>query len=351
MKRSHLAAGALGLAVAAVALSVLPAGAADHLEAPLVKKDGRTDINDLYVFESPTNQDNTVLVMTVNPLAGVQSPTTFKKDLKYQFTIDNDGDADPDLKYTVRYGLVKDDGSQKVTVLDNSQRSIGSGRTGQTIALSGGGSAWSGTSDDPFFFDLAAFNDQVKGAGGPRTFCDAATTNFFAGANVSSIVLEVPDSKLVGSDGTDIGVAARTVQGNRVIDRMGRPAIATVLIPDGKEDRFNATRPPNDRAAWSDEVVDALLKLSGLDGSPYSQATAQTIADLLLPDVLTYDTAASGTFVPDLNGRTLADDVIDFELFVVTGGLEGSAVLDSDCVDANDVPFPGTFPYVAPANT
>ena len=51
-----------------------------------------------------------------------------------------------------------------------------------------------------------------------------------------------------------------------------------------------------------------------------------------------------------LNGRTLAEDVIDLELLVVTGGLEGNAVLTTDDVDANDVAFPGTFPYLAPAN-
>ncbi len=129
---------------------------------------------------------------------------------------------------------------------------------------------------------------------------------------------------------------------------MGIPAIATVLIPDGSEDAYNATNPADDFAAWSADVEASLLTLSGLDGTPYSPAEAAIIRGLLVPDVLTLDTSSSAGFVPGLNGRQLADDVIDFELFVVTGGLfGGSAVLDSDCVDANDVDFLSSFPYLA----
>ncbi len=134
---------------------------------------------------------------------------------------------------------------------------------------------------------------------------------------------------------------------------MGLPAIATVLIPDGSEDAYNAGQPLHDVANWSAAVEASLTALSGLDGSGYSSAEAAAIASLLLPDVLTLDTSSAAGFVPGLNGRQLADDVIDFELFVVTGGLgtdnspAGTAVLDSDCVDANDLSFSTSFPYLA----
>ncbi len=58
--------------------------AADHLDAPTVKTDGRIDINDVYVFEG-SNASRTALVMTVNPAAGILSPTTFRKDARYEF--------------------------------------------------------------------------------------------------------------------------------------------------------------------------------------------------------------------------------------------------------------------------
>ena len=146
-----------------------------------------------------------------------------------------------------------------------------------------------------------------------------------------------------------IGVWAETATSSGRVDRMGRPAIATVLIDDGSEDSFNMIRPNQDRRLFGDQVRDNLLALSGLDGSGYTVEEAEAVADVLLPDILVIDTASSAGF---LNGRGLADDVIDAELFIVTGGLgaNGSAVLDSDCVDDNDLPFSTSFPYLAEAH-
>ena len=58
----------LGLiAVAAVAtLATIPAFSADHLDAPAVKKDGRTDINDIYVFHPGSTPATQNLSRTVS---------------------------------------------------------------------------------------------------------------------------------------------------------------------------------------------------------------------------------------------------------------------------------------------
>jgi hypothetical protein len=330
--RKLLTIGGAVLVLAALAVTAIPTLAADHLEAPLVQQDGRTDINDLYAFRSPTDSGRTVLVMTVNPVAGVLSPTAFDPRARYDFLVDDDGDAVADHTWSVRFGREADDGSQAVRV--HAPGLVGRGVTDEEIALDAGGRARAGAADDPFFFDLQAFLDQVKGSGGSRTFCDAGATDFFAGLNVSAIVLEVPSSTF---DGVNIGIWARTSVGGKTVDRMGRPAIATVLIPDGSEDAFNATEPADDRAVWGDDVTASLMALGG-----YTEAEASDLADVLLPDVLTLDTTSSAGF---LNGRRLQDDVIDAELGIVTAG-----ALTSDCVGANDVAFPGTFPYVAQAH-
>jgi len=47
------------------------------------------------------------------------------------------------------------------------------------------------------------------------------------------------------------------------------------------------------------------------------------------------------------NGRRLGDDVIDIALQVVEGELVGSANDLGDGVNANDVAFSNTFPYLA----
>jgi hypothetical protein len=307
-----------------VGVIALPTGAADHLDAPLVMTDGRQDINDVYAFQSPATAANTVLIMTVNPLAGAQSPTTFNPDTSYDFLIDTNGDAKEDKTLSATFSAPDGAGKQTAT-LKMGGTTLGSGQTGTTVSLSGGGMMRAGVYDDPFFFDLAAFRNGLA-------FCPGGVgKNFFAGLNVSAIVVEVPSSTLGGK----IGVWARTMNGGKQWDRMARPAINTVFIPKEKKDAFNAGQPANDQANFRGDVV-ATLKALGND-----DATANKLADVLLPDILTVDTSSSAGF---LNGRKLQDDVIDAELALITGGK-----VTTDCV-ANDSAFSNSFPYLAAAN-
>lgn len=335
----------LGLvAVAAVAaLATIPAFSADHLDAPAVKKDGRIDINDVYVFHpgSPQNLSKTVLAMTVNPAAGVISGTTFRAGANYEFLIDKDGDAKDDGKVRVQFEEPSGGQQQyKVHVIRGNDGNVVFRGTTNQIVESDGVKAFAGTRDDPFFFDLANFN---RGA----TFCGAPggvpVSDFFLGLNTSAIVIELPTSML-GSG--PVGVWGRTVVDDEQIERMGRPAILTVFIPpnpfeagstaDGNlEDQFNATKPHRDQALWRGEVVNTLLALGN------SQARANALADVLLPDILTVNLSQPTAF---LNGRGLADDVIDAELNLLTNG-----AITTDCI-ANDSTFLPGFPYLGVPN-
>lgn len=285
--------------------------------------DGRTDINDLFAFQSPTNADNTVLVLTVNPLAGVLSPTAFSEDATYTFQIDNDGDAAADVSYTTTFSAPVA-GGQAFTIERNGT-AYAAGTTGATGVSTSGGMATADVFDDPFFFDLAGFQDGLAFTG----------TDFFAGANVSAIVLEVPSSELNGAT-SNIGVWATTEVGGSQIDRIGRPAINTVLIPSARKDEFNEASPAGDFGTFGGDVNAAIAGLS-------DQSNADALTPILLPDVLTFDTADASGF---LNGRGLADDVIDAELTLLTA----STTPVGDGVDANDVEFLGAFPFLAPAN-
>ena len=132
----------------------------------------------------------------------------------------------------------------------------------------------------------------------------------------------------------NVSLCGRTVVNGVQFDRMGRPAINTALIPSEFKDAFNAGRPENDFADFA-EIVQASIE--GLNGGDTETAAALTA--ILLPDVLTVDLAGDSGF---LNGRLLADDVIDAELNLLSnGGVTG------DMVDTNDVPFLDRFPYLA----
>jgi hypothetical protein len=234
--------------------------------------------------------------------------------------IDLNGDAIPDQGYKFYFSGVRG-GVQRFIVVDKDGRPGGTGQTGSVSRLINGGTVTAGVFDDPFFFDLNGFNNGLNFTG----------SDFFAGANVSAIVIEVPRSSLPS---TAISVSARTLVGGSQFDRKGRPAINTVLIPSAKKNSFNATTPANDRQNFGSDVQASLIALGN------SQARAASLASVLLPDVLTFDTSDASGF---LNGRRLFDDVIDAELQLLTNNPAAS-----DRVGANDVQFRTTFPYLAP---
>jgi hypothetical protein len=325
-------------------LVAIPASAADHLDAPGLTPPGgdtRLDITDVYAFQSPVNPENTVLIMGVNPLAGVLNDGTFRPgNALYAFKIDTNGDAREDVTFRLKFTKPDTNLVQRVTLgVDGlgMRNPVAKGKTGEVISIPGGGMLFAGVMDDPFFFDLEGFL--------ALDFCMPGETrpNFFAGLNISAIALEVPSSWF-GSN--NIGVWARTVANGKQIDRMGRPAINTVFIPNNPlepagtepslKNKFNAARPRADQRRFRSEVVDTLKIFYGDDDE-----TINALADILLPDILTLDTSNPAGF---LNGRGLSDDVIDVEYTVVTNG-----AVTTDCV-SNDSAFQDEFPYLAPPN-
>ena len=260
----------------------------------------------------------------------------FATHARYNIKIDNNGDALTDVNLRVRFGKPAADGSQPFEVRRNGKLliSMDQGRstafgTAPHVVTSGDLEAFAGRRDDPFFFDLAAF----LGLNG-RSFCDGQQTDFFAGRNVSSIVLELP-SRMLTADSAHpkIGVWASTNADNIQIDRMGRPAINTVFNHGNDKNRFNAGDPVNDWRDFGTSFVSTLTALGAADPNG--------LAHVLLPDILTYDTSSSAGF---LNGRQLSDDVIDAELSLITNGK-----VTGDCI-SNDSTFASTFPYLGSPN-
>jgi hypothetical protein len=369
----------LGAVVASVVMAVAVAAtsgpepdassAADHLDAPgLTPPGGKTalDITDVYAFRAGDGQ--TVLAVNVNGFTDAGEQALFAsgapgvrstRRVAYWLRVDNDGDAIADVNLRLRFGKANDRGVQEFTLARNG-RPVVEGRSsafgGTRINRARGYTVFAGMRDDPFFFDLQGFIDILSTEPGESFIgCSGSRPDAFAGTNVSSIVLKLPAGKLRG-DTSDIGVWATTTMGGRQIDRMGRPAIATVFIPNnpfpgertGEEESmknsFNGSRPANDVNRWRGEVVDTLTTLHSLnDGSgddpSDDPAKIEGLANTLLPDVLTFDTSSASGF---LNGRRLADDVIDAELGLVTEG-----AVTTDCVSANDKPFRQSFPYLA----
>ena len=353
---------AVTAAVVILALGTAPllGRGADHLDAPgLTSPEGQmaADINDVYAFEG-ADAGNTVLVMTTHPAAGAISPTKYATDVMYVINVDNNGDAIQDIAYAADFAgngrrqswtLTRYSGDQARTLAKG--KLLAEGETGK-VEKSKGTKVFAGLRSDPFFFDLAAFRDDVLGQPQGRSFCDQPGqkgVDFFAALNTNGIVIEQADAKL----GTNIGVWAITINGGGQVDRMGRPAINTVFNSGNDKNVYNASRPRDDDAGFGDNVESVLATFSGLDSEgAYKASELDTLRGVLLPDVVTYDTstAAAGP----LNGRGLDDDVIDAELNITTGGFpfpgrDAKGAIPSDCVGPH-TDYMSSFPYLGNAH-
>jgi hypothetical protein len=238
------------------------------------------------------------------------------------------------------------------------------------------------------------------------------------GYNVNTIVLQVPKSEvaLKGNPTRNpvIGVWSTTSRqrvevvlpdnkrvrsgGYQQVSRLGMPLVNEVVIPVGRKDEFNATRPQDDGKfaqfvtspelprrvqqiysipapatprsdlvevfltgvckACGPVMVDLNSQKLNKDADPASFRPSEqlrlnmSIAPSANPNRL-------GVLKGDLagfpNGRRLADDTLDVSLQAAEGVLLPGhpAAVDGlgDGVDANNVPFRQMFPYVALPNT
>jgi hypothetical protein len=367
--------------------------AADHRDGPIFGPPGititnsRRDINDVYVFRSPANANNTVLILDVSPFAGATTPATFDQNVTFEFRIANRDliNVTDDRTFQVNFGAPDSTGVQDVTLrglpaaaFPGTGGILARGKTGTNLPVRGVGGAGAmfraAIHDDPFFFDAVGFNQLLDGGAFPRPVGTA--TNFFGpSVNTLSIVLEVPSQVLRGPTSDLIGVWCRTQLNGVQLDRMGRPAINTALIPPvprgpahpiqtGTDHRnaFNAGHPKNDRGSFNADMTGILMNFYGRD-----QNTANTFASLLLPDILVYQLGnpnGFGTFVGPGgsflgNGRRLSDDVIDTEVNLLTGGGVTTDNVGDDnglkVTDGSVDPVSGqtraiAFPYIGAAN-
>lgn len=214
--------------------------AADHLDGPTVKMDPAGDITDVYAW---TASDKLTMILNVAPLA--TNTSKFSDALQYAFHVESSaGYGKAGTKTDI---ICTFDAAQAINcvlgapggnVLDfvKGDASTTNGITSDTLKMK----VYAGLRADPFYFNLAGFNDAVatvKGAAGSLTFdgagcpaLDAGTSmaliarlqgtnmgmgpaqNFFEKVNVLAIVMEV-DKTLVNGGGDTIAVWASTNMG------------------------------------------------------------------------------------------------------------------------------------------
>lgn len=240
--------------------------------------------------------------------------------------------------------------------------------------LGAGVRVFAGQRDDPFYIDLGAFFDTLN----LRT----PGTDMLSGFNVNTIALEVPSTMLTRTAGKHVlgGYAATArsqVQIHRgssiknegplvQVQRLANPLVNEAIIGTRDKDEWNALDPDGEERfeEYYDNlrVTTALEAVFGADASPLLNvknlllkydAAETNLSELLRLDLRVAPTplgsqqrltVLAGDNAGWPNGRRPIDDVTDVAVKVIGGTNYLSA---SDGVDANDKPYPASFPFLA----
>ena len=283
-----------------------------------------------------------------------------------------------------------------------------------TLNIPGGWKAFAGQADDPFFADLRVFDLLYGGdlsEVGQDTLggYNVNTISVQVPSSVLALKGKVARNPVVGiwstternkvriSGKSNAKLGYDTVQ----VSRLGNPLVNEVVVPAGLKDAFNSLPPDKDHTVKKvvDRVLDpelpkliesiykipapetprndlAEIFLTGLNkerGGPIkvdlnSQVLNKDVNDkkFVASEMLRLNLAVKSAAHPNRlgvlagdtqgfpNGRRLTDDVIDISIQAMEGAAQSGKFVDAlatgDKVDANDVGFEHSFPYVALPN-
>jgi hypothetical protein len=309
--------------------------------------DARLDLTELYVFASSDDPGRTVLITNSNPF---MKGDGFHPDAVYRFNIDNDGDSLADVAFSFTFSELADGrqtatayyatGSEAQTREPRGEILIQDTEVGfDALAMpvqAGRCRLFIGKRSDPFFADAEGVLHWL--AGGQAGDFEWTGSDTFAGANILSIALEVPNDMLFGQ-GPLIG-AWTTISLRRdgalvQMDRGGNPSFNPILNADDIKDEFNSTDPVDDLKNYLQPLSETLQRHG------YSPDEATAAARTLLPDILHYDRTRPARYP---NGRVMTDDVFSARMIFMTHGRANpQGVRPHDDLLAD-------FPYVGPPN-
>ena len=286
--------------------------ASDHQDTTfLATQLTAADLTDLFVFESPTDPNNVVLVMDFDPLIVSGEMRPFDPNVLYQFNIDNTGDSVEDI--VLQFKINGTGSNQTVTVSrPTSPIQVGTrstllpvsrtGQLNQTFSFNGINPTkfFVGTRKDPFFFDLEQFfkiipdrNYSLQPNPSPpfqvlsfRPPGQAQDT--LAPFNVHSIIVELPRQELgSGKIGVWITTSVETPrfrnQNFAQIERLAVPALNELFMDFQAHNNSNIQTPTQDASNQS-QFIRAFVNAIGRP-----QGIADAVISVAIPDVIQAD--------------------------------------------------------------
>jgi len=318
-----------------------------HFDNPNARDDPRLNVNDFYLFAGGLRR--TVMAMTICPDAGTSAPDTPRDEGLYAMRFDLNGDALEEVTFKFRFSApFHGDGDRHThfqtyevrrATGEDARRGadgavIAKGDTGAVVKADAGVMAFVGLAPDLFAGDGAALGRFKAAFYEQNRFAPAAfenSQNRFSRRNVVAIVLELP-TEMIGHAKVRAW-ATSSLYGHAPeiqVCRWGWPLFTHIfLLPDEDlSEKYNQGSPADDLKTFGDHVADIGKRMATLAGSTADpDAFGRRLAGRLLPSMLPYELGTPAAFnFTEINGRALADDVMDVNLtqasnFPITDGV------------------------------
>ncbi len=201
-KFAKLAAAGGAIALAFPLAIMLPeqfALAADHNDPPqragtaASKPDKAADFGDIFAYHTA---DKLVLILTFAGPVPTSSAATYDRNILYKVNISNAGAAtDSEIAIRIRFGQdASKTNAYGLQITGIPDTNGGNPLVGPVEAdnSSDGVRFRAGLFDDPFFFDLQGFNESRQSG----NLSIRSTRDFFASANDTAVVIEIPLSRI-----------------------------------------------------------------------------------------------------------------------------------------------------------
>jgi hypothetical protein len=269
-------------------------------------------------------------------------------------------------------------------VVNVPQLGAGPGGSGVPVdtftSAANGMNVFCGVRDDAFNFDEIFVRKILQGTLAVPNPANTRSPgiDFYARLNCSTIAIEVPSALLTGTLVNNLShkqlniwattsvsttvirsvraprrgapVESRETDGRAFVqqDRAAQPALSTFVIDDEHRDAFSKGQPKDDAKFFTDSAA-VMIKKFQLDPNSQAAMTAlDHVLDISFPNVLRLDVTSTSGF-PSENGRRPQDDVISYELGLLTvGAVTNEGILGSNgLIGGNDAPFLPGFPFFA----
>jgi hypothetical protein len=352
--------------------------ASDHIDGPVTKEHGVTDIADLFVFPSEDKDQNLNLILNVYPMVSPKGHFSEKVNYVFQLRklqLDNQNSIQTYEEVKIECSFQTPHGHNYSVLCAGSNGLRSKGKVNQIIDADF--KLFAGMRSDPFFLNQEWVTHSVE-----QGFLGVSDgTNVMDQLNVLSIVIELNLNDLFEDYNNElIAVAAKSMGRDHAharwkqIDWVGRPEVTNfTMIPDSEvlelRDFYNLEvpfqRPMKKEDLYKERMIENILVHYDHQDmtKDWDRSKAEKFVDLLLNDFLIVAPSnpcskdsyfsieyalLNGLEINDCGGRQLQDDVVDkiLSLYIASD-------LDklSDGVDKAYRSISREFPYLNKPDT